>query len=316
VRRLAGGAGAVVAALSAACLALMALAGPVGADTAPEQGWWTTLTLGNGVNAAGTGVPANDLLVESEVNSKPEAYSALLFQLPDGDVPSTLTLNVAPAPAATTPDATLEICPLKSPVFTAAAGGPSSAAPAYDCTTNVTAAPESSGSAYQFKVSGFESNGMLAIAILPTSATDRVVFSAPSDSSLSVSQPTSTTTPTTSLVTPTTLPAASPLPVSSTATTFPGFSGNSGSGTSSSFVPTGGSGQTPSTPTTTPATSPVAQSAAPAPSPSTSLPLSSFATVTDNASAPVVALVLIGLFGGAALWAYAGRRRPEEELVT
>jgi hypothetical protein len=312
VRRLA----AALAALSVSCLVFALVAGPAGAQTAPEQGWWTSITLGNGINPTATGVPTGDLLVESEVNSKPEAFAALAYQLPGGDVPGTLTLGIAPAPAATTPDATLEICPLTSPVFTAADGGPSSAAPAYDCTSHVTAAPESSGSAYQFNVAGLESNGTLAVAILPTSATDRVVFSAPSDSSLTVSQPTAPSTPTTTLAAPTTQPGASALPPGSGAT-FPSVTGNSGSG-SSTFVPSGGfsTGASP-TPAVTPTTAPVAQgAAAPGAHAANAQSLGSFASVTDNASAPAVALVLAGLSGGAALWAYAGRRRPEEELAS
>ena len=297
--------GAVLVVLAAPILTLNLLVAPAGALAPTSQGWWTSLNLGNGLAPPSGDVPTNGLLVESEMNGQPTAFSALVYQLPDGAVPSTLTLAIAPS-SATTPSAKLEICPLKSPVITTDAGGPMSDAPAYDCTHNVSTTPESDGSGYRFNVAGMESNGSLAIAILPTSQTDRVVFSQPQATSLSMMQPGSSTPTST----------APTLPGASTVTTFPDASSANAFGSlpdvSAGTIP----GFTQTVPSTTPTATPTPSGAAAAgPRAPSFHSFESLATVPDTASPWVVMLILTGLVGGASLWAYAGRRRPEEEIA-
>lgn len=166
------------------------------ADAPSQEGWWTSAnaTGSLGLTGAGTSaspdVPSGGLLVEGGPGSASGngdtgavAYAGLLYELAQGDTATTLTLTVAPQ-SATTPTATLQLCPLTVQGFRSEAGGPMSDAPPYDCTTGVTAAQTSN--AYEFNVSSLAANGALAIAILPTSPTDRVVLSKPDDQSLQV----------------------------------------------------------------------------------------------------------------------------------
>lgn len=284
-------------------------ANPAGAMAPNQQGWWTSLNPGSvpevGALPSPTlpDVPAQGLLVEGP-SSSPVAYAALVYYLPAGATASTLTLTTA-TNSASTPNTTLELCPLTNPVLNPEQGGPSSDAPAYDCTTNVSAGEDSASTGYQFQVSTLVSDGSLAVAILPTGLTDRVVFNQPDANSLAVqSPPASSPSPTQSSspgVTPTT-PSATPIPQ----VTIPSL-GASDFGATPSPVTGGGtptsSGHTPAAP------------AAPAQaSPRSAIPV--FGTVNaDNASPLTAALVIAGLSGGAALWFITGRRRPDEGEV-
>lgn len=167
---------------------LVVPAGAAGAESPSLQGWWTSANLGG--TSPAPDVPAKGLLVEGGVSSSSgagdtgaAAYAALAYQVPSGQAPGKLTLDVA-ANSATTPDTTLELCPLDKTTFTPQQGGAMSGAPAYKCTKHVTAAPSSNGSSYQFDVSSLVSDGSLAVAILPTMPTDRVVLNQPGDQSL------------------------------------------------------------------------------------------------------------------------------------
>jgi len=308
-----------------ACAAVAGLGtSPAGAAAPDQQGWWTTLNQGN-VPEVGKpapaptppDVPAKGLLVQGSTPSSPAsaptaaapapttsppvAYAGLVYYLPIGATASTLTLTVA-ANSATTPMAKLELCPLVNPVLNPEQGGPSGDAPPYDCTHNVTAAPNTAGSAYQFGVSSLVTDGSLAVAILPTGPTDRVVLDQPDANSLAEqaapagavpqaqSSPTANT-PISALGTPPPealptfgispfAPAPSPLPA------------------------TGGA----------PAPAPTPANPAPAAaSPRSSSAIPVLGTLAGDTASPLtVALVLVGLMGGAALWFMAGRRRSDE----
>ena len=172
---------------------LLALGGTAQAQSPDQQGWWTAINPGLAqqglpvaLPSAPPDIPSNGLLVEGGMSdSSPTAFAALVYNLADGGSVSSLTLTVAPN-SGTTPDSTLEICPLKATTIVAEQGGPMSDAPAYQCSHKVTASPGSSGSSYKFDASTLVSNGALAVAILPSSPTDRVVLSQPDGSSLAV----------------------------------------------------------------------------------------------------------------------------------
>jgi hypothetical protein len=277
---------------------------PAGATAAPvQQGWWTALNpgplpeLGQPVPApTPPDVPAQGLLVQGGTSGSPVAYAGLVYDLPIGATASTLTLTIAPN-SVTTPDATLELCPLVNPVLNPEQGGPSSDAPAYSCTNSVSAVPNSQGSAYQFNVSGLVTEGTLAVAILPVSATDRVVFSQPGDASLDVQ-----------------LGAAgqstqAPI-LSSGVAPNPGFA-------TPQYVPTplsAAAGEPPAPGSNAPTTTAPAPTEAQS-SPRATNPIPVFALSSDNASPLAVALVVAGLSGGAVLWFSTGRRRPGEDEV-
>jgi hypothetical protein len=309
---------------AAAALTVLGGAHPAGAAAPDQQGWWTTANQGSipevGQPAPAPSppdVPAKGLLVEGPsgsavggatsstpvggTSSAPLAYAGLVYYLPIGATASTLTLSVTKN-SASTPMATLELCPLVNPVLNPEEGGPSTDAPPYDCTHNVSAGPNTGGTAYQFQVSNLVADGSLGVAILPTSPTDRVVLDQPDANSLteqaapagSVPQvPTfsSGTTPISSLGTP--VPGALP--------TF---------GISPYAAPSGSA----------PAVGGTAAPAAPAPAaPAPATPSRSTSAIPvlgslagDTASPLTVALVMAGLMGGAALWFMAGRRRAGE----
>ena len=165
------------------CLPLGAT--PAGADSdGPQQGWWTVANPGTPLPGSATApdVPANGLLVQGGPSS-PDAYAALVFNVPDGVSAGQLTLKLA-SNALSTSGVTLQVCPLENPVIKVEQGGPMSDAPAYDCSAPATAT--ASGGAYTFDVSTFTSYGSVAVAILPTAPTDRIVFDQPGSDSLSV----------------------------------------------------------------------------------------------------------------------------------
>ncbi len=295
-----------------ACAAVAGVgANPAGATVPDQQGWWTTLNQGSAPEV-GTpmsaptppDVPAKGLLVEGPSGaagpfSAPVAYAGLVYYLPVGATAGTLTLTVA-ANSATTPKATLQLCPLVNPVLNPEHGGPSSDAPPYDCTHNVSAAPNAAGSAYAFAVSQLVTDGSLAVAILPTSPTDRVVFDQPDADSLALQSPPASSLPLTQS------PSPGPTPISATGIPIP------------EALPTFGISQFGITPSPAPAAAPPAPapptpSTTAAASPRTYSAIPAFGVFNgDDASPLTVALVLAGLSGGAALWFITGRRRPDE----
>ncbi len=305
-------AASLVLATVLATFAMMAGRGakPAGAMAPDQQGWWTSLNAGSepevGTLPSPTppDVPAQGLLVEGP-SSSPVAYAALVYYLPGGATASTLTLTIA-ANSASTPKTTLELCPLVNPVLNPEQGGPTSDAPPYDCTKNVSAGPDSAGSGYQLQVSSLVSDGSLAVAILPTGLTDRVVFDQPDANSLTVQAP----------------PASSPAPTQSSSPGV-GVTPTPASGTpipEATAIPTLGISDFGATPTPSlgggaPASTGSAPSAtAPAQaSPRSYAAIPVFRTLAaDNASPLTVALVIAALSGGGALWLITGRRRPGE----
>ncbi|HEX5267417.1 MAG TPA: hypothetical protein VFW24_11645 [Acidimicrobiales bacterium] len=164
---------------------------------APVQaGWWTQANPGSveGSPAAPAppDVPAGGLLVEGGPASTTgasdagaTAFGAVVYPVAAGQSPGTLTLTVAPG-SGTTPAATLEVCLLSGAGINAEQGGPMSDAPSFSCSANVTAQPSAAGDEYSFDVSKLVRAGTLALAVLPTTPTDRVVLAKPAAASLSV----------------------------------------------------------------------------------------------------------------------------------
>ncbi len=290
---------------------------PVGASAPDQQGWWTTLNQGSAPEvglpvSAPTppDVPAQGLLVEGPSNSEgpssnPVAYAGLVYYLPAGASASTLTLTVA-TNSATTPMATLELCPLVNPVLNPEQEGPSADAPPFDCTHNVTAAPNAAGSTYQFEVSQLVTAGSLAVAILPTQPSDRVVFDQPDANSLAVQSPAASSEPQTQS------PSPGPTPITALEAPIPEALPTFGiTQFGATLSPTYSGVPAPSTPPAPPAPSAPAEAS---PRSYSAIPVLGVFN-GDNASPLVVALVLAGLSGGAALWFITGRRRADEGEV-
>jgi hypothetical protein len=228
----------------------------------------------------------------------------LVYYLPIGATASTLTLNVAPN-SASTPMATLELCPLVNPVLNPEEGGPSTDAPPYDCTHNVSAGPNTGGTAYQFQVSSLVTDGSLGVAILPTSPTDRVVLAQPDANSLAEQAPPAGSVPQTPSF------SSGGTPISSSGTPIPG--GLPTFGISPYAAP---SGPAPAVGGSTPAAPAPAAPAPAAASPRSSSAIPVLGSLAGDTASPLtVALVMAGLMGGAALWFMAGRRRAGEGEV-
>ena len=166
------------------------LLGPSGvarAVTPSQQGWWTAANLGVGpAGGFAPDVPAKGLLVQGGPTG-PRAYAALVYDAGAATTGGRLTLQVT-SNSITTSGSTLMVCPLTSATLQPEQGGPMADAPAYDCTRSVTATPD--GGHYAFDVTPMLSLGTLAVAVLPTGATDRVVFDEPgSDSFVPATEP-------------------------------------------------------------------------------------------------------------------------------
>lgn len=172
----------------AAAPALFAV--PAVADAPVDQGWWTVTNQTSALPVplpeppvpVPSDVPPDGLLVQGGPQT-PTAYAGLIYDVEPGLSLDKLVLKVAPT-SATTPNATLQLCPLKTPYLKTERGGPMADAPAYDCTSSAKAAPGADGSTYTFVVSKLADGGTLAVAVLPTAPTDRVVLSKPGPESL------------------------------------------------------------------------------------------------------------------------------------
>jgi hypothetical protein len=177
----------LAAALLAAAASLSLAASAAHADGPAATGWWTATNpgsvLGSPAPPPPPDVPADGLLIEGGADGTPTAFAAAVYELPDGSAPVTLTLAVAPS-SATTPAATLELCPLTSAVIVREHGGPMADAPTYRCARKVTASPSPDGTQYAFNVASWGADGSVAVAVLPTAQTDRVVLKAPDTTSL------------------------------------------------------------------------------------------------------------------------------------
>jgi hypothetical protein len=146
---------------------------PAVAASPVQAGWWSAVPA-----AAYPDVPADGLVVQGGLTeTQPLAYGAVTATVTKGATFVALTLSVAPG-SASTAGATLAACPLAGP-FSAAQGGGMAEAPPFDCATEVTAAPSPDGSVYVFEVTALVRDAKLAVAIVPTAPTDRVVLQRP-----------------------------------------------------------------------------------------------------------------------------------------
>jgi hypothetical protein len=157
------------------------VATPTGwAAASVQAGWWTSAPVALSPDAS-----ADQLVVQGSADpDAPVSFAAIAYELEEGEVPSAVRLEVAPG-SASTPNSVLTACPLTTAGFEAARGGPSADAPAYDCATSVQAEPQPGDIvAYQFDVSTFAPSGTLALAVVASGVSDRVVLAVPTTSSL------------------------------------------------------------------------------------------------------------------------------------
>jgi hypothetical protein len=303
------------AALTFSSTATFMVAGPsASAQGAAQQGWWTVANPGGSLPApAPPDVPADGLLVQGgSSDASPTAYVALVYEVPAGATVGELTLRVAPG-SGTTPNATPRACFLVN-AFSPEQGGPIANAPAYDCSKNSTGKPSSGGDSYHFDVSALVTSGTLAVAILPASATDRIVFSKPGNDSLAVTQPvaavpaatdggTAADTNQPSVAAPPTSPSletSAALPTDVAQSSLPVTS-----------APTGAAASIPQVAGPAPA---VQSSAATAGTPTAAT--ASRGSGGGKTGPALVALAVGGLLLAAALWAYAGRSAPPSRAPT
>lgn len=181
---------------------------PNRADAASPDtyGWWwqanTAAVMSGPALVPATDVPPDGMLIQGgpgstsgqndscdSVVTSPSsacmAYAAVEFALPTGATPTQLTLEVS-AQAHSTSGTTLEMCPLVNSTLKPEQGGPVGDGPHFGCAPDVTAATSTDGSTYKFDVAYLGSGGRLAVAILATAPTDRVVLDRPDSSSLQI----------------------------------------------------------------------------------------------------------------------------------
>jgi hypothetical protein len=278
--------------------------GSAGAEPPGQQGWWTVTNPGPAPEGLPVptpppppDVPSGGSLVQGGPSS-PNAFAALVYQLPQGAKVGELTLKVASG-SATTSGTTLEACPLTNPTIHAEQGGPMADAPQYNCAKKTTAKPAPGGGSYQFNVSSFVTDGALAVAILPSSPSDRVVFSKPGGDSLMV-QPATTSGPVAPAAQDTT-PAATTSPAGS-----PGPVALSPSSAPASLGPAlGGSAVGASAPAL--ATEPGQNAASAAPQTPAALQTTTNSSSHGGANPAAVGALLAGLLLAGGLWLFAGR---------
>lgn len=184
--------------LAVAATSVVTAAAPATAQGPAQQGWWTAANPGSAQGLpsppAPPDVPANGLLIEGGPSSSkgtndagPTAYAAVVYELPSSSTVGKLTLAVAQG-SATTPTAILQLCPLTTAAFFPSQGGPIAEGPQFYCSKQVSSAVSADGTIYAFDVAALVVDDVLAVAVLPTSATDRVVLNAPNAGSLAVQQ--------------------------------------------------------------------------------------------------------------------------------
>ena len=166
-----------------------------GAASPSQQGWWKVGLpladlgvggLGSLRDPQGLDVPDGGLLVQGGPTvDQPAAYAAVAFDLGAASVSGPLRL-VPAANAASVPGSRLIACPLDEPSFTPADAGALADGPRYTCSSAVPATED--GGAYVFDVAGLRRGETLAVAILPSSPTDRVVFARPNDDTLPITE--------------------------------------------------------------------------------------------------------------------------------
>lgn len=299
--------------LAAACLgtaALLWFAAPTASAATPDEtGWWTSLnpgsTLGSPTPPPPPDVPNHGLVVQGGPDSSPTALAAVVYQLPAGATAGQLTLTVAPN-SATTPASQLELCPLANPVIIGEDGGPMSDAPIYRCEHKLTGAPTSDGKRYQFNVSMLTADGELAVAILPTTQTDRVVLAAPGKNSLTIEPAFTASGPGTSTSSGNGGTSGVPPGANGPATSNSGAGAPQATGVAPSLPATGSAsvtGQAPQVAST--------QAAAPA---TPGFQPSAFTPSTSRTKPIAVVLVIAAVLIGGGLWEAAGRSASRAAL--
>ena len=183
--------------IGAVLVALALISGPSPALAAPavESGWWTVAPV-----VAAPDATADALLVQGgPASDGTAAYAAVAFALGPRESPTSLRLSVREG-SASTPNSTLMVCPLVES-FRPNQGGPMEEAPDFDCAIRSIAAPSTDGTTYAFDLTALGRPTRVALAILPTAPTDRVVLGRPNQDSLATSVESSDSTvppPTTS----------------------------------------------------------------------------------------------------------------------
>jgi hypothetical protein len=176
--------------------------GSAQAEAPVAQGWWTTTNVKDQLPVdppalpvqVPPDVPPDGLLVQGGLTEDaPSAYAALVYDLDEGLAPGKLTLKLAPA-SASSPASTLRLCKLADSSLSPEQGGAMDHAPKYDCGGAATATANSDNTSYTFDAGKLADGGVLAVAILPSMATDRVVLDRPGSSSLTTTTATTTTT--------------------------------------------------------------------------------------------------------------------------
>jgi hypothetical protein len=193
----------------------------------------------------------------------------------------------------------LQLCQLLQPINHPEQGGPIADAPPYNCGKKVTAGPSSDGKSYEFDASGLVTDGLVAVAILPTGPADRVVLNAPDASSLAT-QPGSSAD-TSSPAADSTATGADSTPISP---------GDTASGLPPTIASPSFSDSLPGASVAGPTGSaPALAGAAPASTGTAGgfVPVAS--TRPTKATPLLVVLFVIGGLAGVALWLYAGRQR-------
>lgn len=253
------------------------------ADASPQSGWWTTAPA-----ATAPDVPAGGILVQGGPTAdRPLAFGAVDFVLTPNKAPGVLTLAVA-ANSATTPNASITACPLTK-TFSAAAGGPMADAPTFDCSAKATATRSADGKIFTIDTATLARNNAVAVALLPTVVTDRIVLDKPDGSALSTSGPSG---PVTSSGVITSSPV-NPSPAVGT---------------------TGRTPVAPGTPAAAPAATPAAQ---PAPAAASGAPRAVVTRATSGAKSSKVGFAFIALLVlTAALWLFAGNSHAESPEAT
>jgi hypothetical protein len=279
---------AVLPLIAVVAMAAVWLSAPAAATPPTRQGWWKARVVVAGLDLSAllapptADVPADGLLVAGGTTSNaPQAYAAVAYDLGGGALEGPLRLLPHPS-AASVPGSGAMVCPLDNPVFQPSQGGFADTAPKYDCLGAVVATVDDKG-AYVFDVTTLQREGIVAVAILPTTATSRIVFAVPGADSLPVGAAAAPTVPP---------------PVNDTAPVV---------ADTPSFAPGGIVGTPPAAraPTVTTNDTPAA---APLPSPSAPV-VSAIRAAASEGSAPraYVMLALAALAGGG--WIFAGRDR-------
>lgn len=296
-------------ALATAAFSLSVLALAANAEAPVEQGWWTVSNAGPVAAPAPPDVPADGLLIQGGPAS-PSALAALVYEVETGTTPDKLTLTIAPE-STKTPAATLQLCALTAPSLQVQQGGPMANAPAYDCVRETSGDPSEDGKTYTFDVAALASSETLAVAILPTAPSDRVVFSKPGADSLVTAG--STTIPESDFETTTDPEFSSPDGQSQTfegstsgPSTLDGFSSDASLppltpgefSSESAQPPLVADGGAVEAPTVTSGVDPTAATLA-------------SSEAAEESHRIATTLLVLGLVAGAGLWTMAGRALPE-----